>query len=273
MAQKLLSRRRFILGGIGVLALAYLRFEYKAIAVKNYTVPIKNLPAEFAGFTILHLTDLHTKEYGFEQEDLIRLIKGRHYDLIALTGDFIDKRNPDFEPVIPLLKGIADKPAFFVPGNHEWGSGFHIKDRLESLGVKVLDNKSSKIVLGSSHIWLVGVDDPYLGRAKLAQALENIPENAVKILLAHAPNIFPRALESGIDLTLAGHTHGGQVRLPLLGAIVVPGQGLFPKYDYGLFQEGGKSMIINGGLGESLLPVRFCNRPEIVLIKLEADLG
>lgn len=273
MTQKLVSRRRFILGGIGVLALAYLRFEYKAIAVTRYTVPVKNLPPEFHGFTILHLTDLHTKEYGLAQKDLIRLIKQQKYDLVAMTGDFIDKRNFYFEPVIPLIKAITDKATFFVPGNHEWASSFYIKDDLESLGVKVLDNKSCKFVLGPSHIWLVGVDDPYLGRDKLTQALEQATENDVKILLAHAPNIFPQSIESGIELTLTGHTHGGQVRLPLVGAIVVPGQGLFPKYDYGLFQEGGKSMVINGGLGESVLPIRFGSRPEIVLIKLEADVG
>jgi predicted MPP superfamily phosphohydrolase len=270
LTQKLLSRRGFILGGIGVLASAYLYFEYKAVAVKHYTVSIKNLPNEFNGFTILHLTDLHSKEYGSAQENLLRLINRHAYDLIVLTGDFIDKNNPKPEPVAALIKGLADKPVFFVPGNHEWATGFTIKDRLVSLGVNILGNQSFKFVSGASHIWLVGVDDPYRKRDNLAKALAGTTENTVKILLAHAPNIFPKAVQAGIDLTLVGHTHGGQVRLPLVGAIYAPGQGLFPQYDYGLFQKNGRSMIINGGLGESLLPIRFMNRPEIGLIKLQS---
>ncbi len=91
-----------------------------------------------------------------------------------------------------------------------------------------------------------------------------------KFLLAHAPNIFSSAVQSKIYLVMAGHTHGGQVRLPFLGAIIVPGQGFFPELDYGLFSSGNTTMVINGGLGESVLPVRFFNRPEIVLITLEA---
>ncbi|MGI6582793.1 MAG: metallophosphoesterase, partial [bacterium] len=90
------------------------------------------------------------------------------------------------------------------------------------------------------------------------------------VLLAHAPDIFPAAAEAGLELVLVGHTHGGQIRLPFVGAVLAPGQGLLPHYDYGPFTEGGTTMIVNGGLGESLLPVRFNLRPEIVLVTLVA---
>lgn len=267
LAKRLLSRRKFILGGIGIFAY-YLYFEDTAIAVKRYTVPVINLPDEFNGFTILHLSDLHNNEHGSGQSRLLKLIQRENFDIVALTGDFLDKRNPKIEPVISLIQGIKDKPTFFVPGNHEWGLNFSIRDNLESLGVEVLVNKSYKYVLGKSHLWIVGVDDPYLGRDDLNKAMGEIKDDFPKILLAHAPNIFKKAVAFNIDLTLVGHTHGGQIRIPFLGAIYVPGQGLFPKYDYGLYQEDSKSMIISAGLGESIFPIRVFNRPEIVFVKL-----
>ncbi len=263
---KLLSRRTFIIGGIG--SLAYLYWQYKSITIKHYTISILDLPREFQGFTILHLSDLHSKEYGENQRHLLKLMEEINFDLIALTGDFVDKRTPKKGPLISLIKGNGDKPTFFVPGNHEWGTGFSVKEELEALGVKVLDNKGYRFTKGESHIWILGVDDPYLGRDDLEGAMREIQDDSPKVLLAHAPNIFGRAIEKNIDLTLVGHTHGGQIRLPFVGAIVVPGQGLFPKYDYGLYTSGGSSMIINGGVGESVLPLRFNLRPEIVVIKL-----
>lgn len=266
MANKLISRRMFIVGGIGLIS--YLYFDVHSVAIKQYTIAISNLPKDFEGFTILHLTDLHAKEYGDKQNKLLNLINRQNFDIVALTGDFIDKNNPDVEPTLSLVKGIGDKPVFFVPGNHEWSHDFKTKPVLEEHGVTVLANKNLKYLKRDSHIWIMGVDDPYLHRDKLNQALDGSEDSQPKILLAHAPNVFSSAAQSNIDLVLVGHTHGGQVRLPVIGALVAPGQGFFPKYDYGQFTSGLTNMIINGGLGESLLPIRFYNRPEIVLVKL-----
>lgn len=121
-----------------------------------------------------------------------------------------------------------------------------------------------------THIWLVGVEDPSLGMARLDQALENVSEGAMTVLLAHAPNIYKEAVENEMNLVLVGHTHEGQVRLPFIGALFVPGQGFFPQYDYGLYDSGLTNMIINAGLGESGLPIRINMQSEIVLITLEA---
>lgn len=269
MAKKLISRRTFIIGGIGLIS--YLYFELHSIAVKQYTLTINNLPKDFEDFTILHLTDLHAKEYGDKQNKLLNLINRQSFDIVALTGDFIDKNNPDVEPALSLIKGIGSKPIFFVPGNHEWSHGFKIKPELVDHGVEVLENRTLKYLKGNSHIWIMGVDDPYLHRDKLDKALEGVADSQPKVLLAHAPSIFSSAAKSDIDVVLVGHTHGGQVRLPLIGALVAPGQGFFPKYDYGQFTSGLTNMIINGGLGESVLPIRFYNRPEIVLVKLVAS--
>lgn len=264
--KRLISRRTFIIGGIGLLSYLYLDLHW--INIKKYTIAINNLPKDFEGFTILHLTDLHSKEYGNKQDKLLETINRQSFDIVAITGDFIDKHNPDVEPTLSLVRGLSSKSIFFVPGNHEWSHEFRNKSELETHGVEILENKGQKYSKGNSYIWIVGVDDPSLRRDKLNQALDSITDSQPRILLAHAPNIFMPAAKSNIDVVLVGHTHGGQVRLPIVGAIVAPGQGLFPKYDYGQFASGSTNMIINCGLGESVLPIRFYNRPEIVLVKL-----
>ena len=198
--------------------------------------------------------------------DHYSLIDDQTFDMVAITGDIVDKNNPSMQPALSLVDGLP-KPIFFVPGNHEWWTDFSIRSSLEDHGVKILDNSNYKFSKESSHIWIAGVDDPYLHRDKLDKALQNT-DFQPKILLAHAPNIFSPAAKLNIDLILVGHTHGGQVRIPLIGAVVAPGQGFFPKFDYGQFTSDSTNMIINGGLGESILPIRFYNRPEIVLVTL-----
>lgn len=267
MKSNYISRRTFLIGG-GLSLLTYLYFEISVVAIKKYTIPIYNLPSAFNGFTILQLSDLHSKEYGANQEKLLDIINTQQFDLVALTGDFVNASSPDINPAIHLITNLISKPVFFVPGNHEWRSKYVIRKPLLTLGVQLLENRSVKITKDAQHIWLVGVDDPYLHRDKLNVAVEQIKDSSPKILLAHAPSIFASAIKANFDLVMVGHTHGGQIRLPFVGAIVAPGQGLFPKFDYGLFTSGRTNMIINGGLGESSLPVRFNNRPEIVLITL-----
>lgn len=270
MDNRKISRRKFIIGGGLALLSAYWFFQVKTVAVTMYTVAIRDLPPSFQGFTILHLTDLHCKEYGKYQNRLLRLINKQNYDLVAITGDLVDKGNPYTGPAMDLVQGLSHKPVFFVPGNHEWWTGFTIKEQLLSRGVKVLENSSCKFFSGEDYIWLVGVDDPYSGRDNLGGALRGVGGKVPRILLTHAPTVYAEAVKLEIDLVMAGHTHGGQVRIPFVGAILVPGQGLFPELDYGLFSSGNTTMVINGGLGESMVPVRIFNRPEIVLITLNA---
>lgn len=270
-----ISRRNFITGGalaVGGMAVAaaYSFIEPQWIKVRKYTVPVQNLPAAFEGFTILHLSDLHDKQFGKEQVELLGLIRQQKYDIIAITGDLVDKRNPRLEPGLELIRGLKDKPVYFVPGNHEWWSGYEMRDMLVRLGVRVLENRAEKLSFGQDHIWLLGVDDPYLGKDDLQAALkETGGEAGPKVLLAHAPEIFQTAVKEKVDIVLVGHTHGGQIRIPVVGAVVVPGQGLLPKFDYGLYTGGVTRMLITGGLGESVLPIRFNMPPEIVLVTLK----
>lgn len=266
---KRISRRSFIVGGTLAL-LSYSLLETHFLRLQKYTVSIEDLPSAFEGFTILHLSDLHDKEFGDGQEELLNLINRQDFDLVAITGDLVNKRNPKVQPGIHLVRELRHKPVYFVPGNHDWWTGFGFREQLVESGAKVFENQAEKFSLNGEHLWIIGLDDPYLGRDDLKQALLEVTDPAPKILLAHAPNIYDAAIKSGIDLVMVGHTHGGQVRLPVLGAIVAPGQGLFPKLDYGSYASGKTSMIINGGLGESSLPIRFNIDPEIVLITLKA---
>jgi len=261
-----IARRTFILGG-AVTLLSYVYYQVHTLTVKRYTLPIEGLPKAFKGFTILHLTDLHSKFYGEQQEKLLALLEALDFHLVACTGDFVDEHNPDLTPTINLLQGIA-KPIYYVYGNHDHHSQINLHEPLERLGIKILNNQGIKFDKDDEHFWLLGVDDPYLGRHRLDEALEGVKDNAPKVLLAHAPEIFPQAVEADIDVVLVGHTHGGQVRLPLIGALVVPGQGFFPYYDYGIFKEKKTTMVINGGLGESVLALRFLCPPEVVLVTL-----
>jgi len=238
------------------------------VKVKQYKVQVDGLPADFAGFTVLQISDLHSKEFGKDQEKLAALIEKLQYDAVAITGDLVNKHSPKNEPVARLLEHLTDKPVYFVPGNHDWWTGFQTEKILREHRVHILVNKAEKIARGDQHVWVVGVDDPYIHRDRLNVALYPVKDSAPVILLAHAPNIFPEAVEKRVDLVLTGHTHGGQVRLPFVGAITVPGQGLFPEWDYGVFRSGSTTMIISGGLGESGIPLRFSNNPEIVLVTL-----
>lgn len=313
---------RFLVKGmilvvICLLIVVYLYYQTHSVVVKRYTVVVPDLPKEFEGFTILHISDLHSKYFGDKQRELLQLIAQEQFDMVALTGDLVNRHNPQMLPGLDLIKGLKarglpqdDKaerkvenqrenavgekvrnevakagskkaskevpkevPIFFVPGNHERFTGFQMRDALLAEGVQILNNSAFRLTRNGYHIWIVGVDDPYVGFARLDQAMAPIEvaaeaDTAPKILLAHAPKIFPEALAAKINLVLVGHTHGGQIRLPFIGALVAPGQGLFPKYDYGEFTEEGTAMLITGGLGESTLPIRINNRPEIVLVKL-----
>lgn len=247
---------------------AYTCFEVKSVKIVPYTITVHGLPRSFNGFTILHITDLHSKLFGDKQKRLLKLIKSLSYDIVVFTGDFDNKYGPDILPGLQLIEGLRGKPIYFVPGNHDWWTGYQFKEDIIKMGVTILENTSVKYRKNGEHIWIMGVDDPYSGRARLDLSVEAVQDTKPKILLAHAPEIYPEAVENNIDVVLVGHTHGGQIRLPLMGAIVVPGQGLFPKYDYGVFSEKNTQMIINGGLGESVLPVRFNIRPEVVLVRL-----
>ncbi|MBU5611469.1 metallophosphoesterase [Geomonas azotofigens] len=266
-----ISRRAFLAGGIAFFP--YLYYQRVSVAVRRYRVPVQNLPSGFHGFTILHITDLHDKEFGERGEGLLAILRGLSFDLVAVTGDLVLRTSPSITPALELIRGIglfSKSPVFSVSGNHEWGAQLapHVNANLVQAGVRVLINEAETLRRGEDRLWVVGVDDPVTGRARLAQALSRTDARQPRLLLAHAPHPFPQAVQAGVDLMLVGHTHGGQIRLPLIGAPYIPSMGYLPRWDHGLFRQGKSTMIVNGGLGESWFPIRINNPPEVALVTL-----
>ena len=268
-----MTRRMFLMGGVSIFP--YLYLERLSVAVRRYLVPIRALPAAFEGFTILQLSDLHDKEFGSKGEALLALLSRERFDLVALTGDLVVGESPTLTPALDLIAGLrrsCNAPIYSVAGNHEWrlNRAAEFNDRLIEAGARVLSNAPSPLDRGRDRLWIVGVDDPVTGRDRLDLALNGTEPNRTRLLLAHSPHPYPQAVRHGLDLMLVGHTHGGQVRLPLLGAPFVPAMGFFPRFDYGSFKSDRTTMIVSGGLGESALPVRFNIMPEVSLVTLTA---
>ncbi|WP_224959737.1 metallophosphoesterase [Geomonas subterranea] len=266
-----ISRRAFLAGGIAFFP--YLYYQKVSVAVRRYRVPVQNLPTGFHGFTILHITDLHGKEFGERGESLLAILRGLSFDLVAVTGDLVLRTAPSLSPALELVRGIgrfSKSPVFSVSGNHEWRAQLasQVNAKLEQAGVRVLKNEAEMLQRGEDRLWVVGVDEPVTGRASLTEALPHADARAPRLLLAHAPHLFPQAAQAGVDLMLVGHTHGGQIRFPLIGAPYIPSMGYLPKWDYGLYRQGKSTMIVNGGLGESWFPIRFNNPPEVALVTL-----
>jgi uncharacterized protein len=213
-----------------------------------------------APITIAHLTDLHTQGLGRRERRLLELLDAEKPDLIVVTGDTVD--GGDLEPARELMKALrAPLGVWVVRGNWEnWRptqqeeSAFYA-----SVGARFLVNEGS---LARRDVWIAGLDDPMSGYANPAAALAGAPSGVFTLGLVHSPEAF--AAGTGLDLTLAGHTHGGQVRLPLVGPLwLPPGSGRFVE---GWYDDGGARMYVSRGIGTSILPVRFFCPPELALI-------
>ena len=253
-----------------------------ALELNTYTVSSERLPEAFDGYRIAHVSDLHNTEIGKDNKKLITMLRESKPDIICITGDIIDSRHTDIEIALQFVKSAMEiAPCYYVTGNHEARVSEYdeLKAGMEAAGVVVLEDEKTKISLEGGEIMLIGVNDPsyqtdYLFgdaetvmREKLSEL--NSDEDGFTVLLSHRPELFEVYANSGVDLVLSGHAHGGQFRLPFVGGLVAPNQGLFPKYDAGLYTEENTNMIVSRGIGNSILPFRFNNRPEVILIELK----
>ncbi len=251
-----------------------------AIELNTYTIKSEKLPESFSGYRIAHISDLHNAEVGKDNVKLLAMLREAEPDIIAITGDLIDSRNTDIEIALHFAEeAVKIAPCYYITGNHEARvSEYNImKSNLSELGVIVLSDARIELEKNGQTISVWGVDDPSFQTDYLFGDAETVmrtklqtltSENeAYTVLLSHRPELFDTYVESGIDLILSGHAHGGQFRLPLIGGLVAPNQGFFPKYDAGLYTSGNTNMIVSRGIGNSIIPIRFNNRPEVVLIE------
>ena len=252
------------------------------VGVTHYSVTSKQLPDSFDGFKIAVVSDLHNARFGRDNSQIVRKIEEEHPDIIAITGDLVDANRTDLETAVALVHKLMQlAPCYYVTGNHEaWiGKQFSVlEEMLLAENVQILHDEVIRLERDGQTIQLAGLDDPdfterdtvvqqSLLQTKLNQM--NLSEEYC-ILLSHRPETFEAYVEENIDLVLSGHAHGGQFRLPFIGGIVAPDQGLFPKYTAGKYIRNNTTMIVSRGIGNSIIPVRFNNRPEIVVIELKS---
>jgi predicted MPP superfamily phosphohydrolase len=280
-----MRKKTFIKLSIAVIILALLTaiviIGNNMIEVTNYKITSENIPTEFNGYKIAQISDFHNKK---KYESILGKLKEASPDIIVITGDFIDSRKTKTEISLSFAKELIKiAPCYYVMGNHESRLTDIYPDFEKSLkenGITVLHNEKVILEKNGAEITLIGIDDPRLqgktkGREYACQVIKdelsifNNEEN-YKIVLSHRPEVFKEYVNAKIDLALTGHAHGGQAILPFIGGIIAPNQGFFPKYYKGIYQENSTTMIVSRGIGNSLCPVRFNNRPEIVIVELES---
>ena len=255
-------------------------WDNNRITVTEYTIKDNEIPESFSGYRIVQISDLHNAEFGSENELLLNNIRLLQPDIIVLTGDLIDSYHTDVDISLAFVRqAVQIAPTYYVFGNHEVripDAYRRLKAGMEDAGVVILD-ESILLKRDSEVLALVGVPDPSaLGVDSQAytKAIDSLLEerksdrSTYSVLLCHRPEVFDAFVENGVDLVFTGHTHGGQIRLPLIGAVFAPDQGLIPAYDAGIFTKEDTTMIISRGLGNSSFPFRVDCPPEIVVATL-----
>lgn len=232
-----------------------------------------NLPPGFEGFQILHLSDFHIDGNAGLAARIGELLDGVRADLCVFTGDYrFDIQGPCdglYGPMRRVMASVSSKHGVIgILGNHD---AAEIAYGLEEMGARMLVNEAVEISRRGDSLWVAGIDDPFDYRCDdFDRASAAIPPNAFKILLAHTPDRYRQAAEAGVDLYLCGHTHAGQIRLPLIGSIKHNSK--TPRlYSYGLWTEKQMQGYTTAGIGCSCLPVRYNCPPEAVLIELRRE--
>lgn len=283
--------RALVLAALALALLAALLLAGNAWAnarVWNARVEIRDekIPAAFDGFILCQVSDVHNEARGEGNAALLRALREAAPDLICITGDFLDSRRTDLDFALELAGQLAEiAPAVYVTGNHE----ARLKDLsaleagLAARGVRVLRDGWTPLARGGEEIALIGLDDPGFAAGEdwtLSEGLDQTQARLSALLaqagdrfslvLSHRPELLPAYAEAGADLVLSGHAHGGQVRLPGIGGLFAPGQGILPRLTSGVYARGETRLVVSRGLGNSAFPLRVFNPPEIVTVTLRA---
>ena len=277
------KRVRIVLASIALLlaCMAFWAFliEPNRLVVRQQTISIGNWPRELNGLKVAVLSDIHVNGTWIDEKKL-RLIVERtnelQPELIVILGDYIAYDGLFSRRVLPkefgpLLKGFsAPHGVYSVLGNHDWWhDGAEVRAALEQNGLKVLDDEVAQISPRGKSVYLAGFSDLWTRSPKPDHTIANVPEGEPVIALTHNGDIFPR-VPRRVQLLLAGHTHGGQVRFPLIGSVVSSSR-LGERYERGHVAENGHHLFVTTGIGTSILAVRFGVPPEIVLLTLQAQ--
>jgi predicted MPP superfamily phosphohydrolase len=277
------GKRLRILFAVVVLLIACLVFwgfliEPGRLVVREQAIQIDNWPHELDGLRIAILADIHADDWFIDDKKLRKIVERTNElqpELIVILGDYISSNGYVTRRVEPerfgaILKDLhAPLGVYSVLGNHDWWySGPKVRRSLEQNGIVVLENEVIHFEARGTTIWLVGLADLWTRRQEIAQTVAMVPEGKPVIALTHNPDIFPD-LPARVQLLLAGHTHGGQVRFPLIGSVVESSK-YGERYEMGHIVEDNHHLFVSTGIGTSIVPVRFGVPPEIVLLTIKA---
>lgn len=220
---------------------------------------------------ILQISDFHDK--SSYNGMLLNKIEKLSPDIIVITGDLIDESTEDLRNIYGFIDKLRkiNLNIFFICGNHEWRNEKReeLLEGLEERKIFILNNANMELTINNTKINLCGIDDCSGARDDLWQAFKGIDKDNLTILLSHVPNVAFNHKEMISDLVISGHTHGGQIRVPFIGALVAPGQGYFPKYTKGFYKINKNMVYIDSGAGTSTTPIRFLDRSQVSLITIE----
>ena len=245
-----------------------------SLVLSEYTYSSYKVKNSLDNYNIVQVSDLHNKEFKKENTGLVTKIKEAKPDIIVITGDLIDSNHTDMDVAIRFVKQIVKiAPVYYVSGNHET----YIEEEeyqqfiqeLEQCGMINLDDSSVQV---EDNFYLIGLSEHSIQNESdtLEKLVKGLPKDSLKILLAHEPQKLDFYAKSKVDIVLSGHAHGGQFRNPFTDqGLIAPDQGLFPKYTSGKHLVDNTAMFISRGLGNSIIPIRIFNRPEIVKLVLE----
>jgi predicted MPP superfamily phosphohydrolase len=248
------------------------KFDLNKLEISDNQVELNNLSPEFDKFRIVHISDFHLGTWlkPHDLNQVIEMVNQLEPDLIAITGDFVNS-NPERHAqfLINALSNLCAKDQIVaVLGNHDhWTDPDIVREVLRESNIIELSNRMSEIQRNSSYLYLSGIDDHLAGMDDLERVIPQIPDGHTNILLAHEPDFADISSQNGkFDLQLSGHTHGGQICLPILGSLYLPRYGR--KYSSGMYKINGMFLYTNRGLGTSWLPVRYNCPPEIAKLTL-----
>ena len=252
------------------LGILYMLWENTHFTVTNYEYKSPKLPEEMEGLRIVQISDLHNQSFGKDNKRLLKAVRAAEPHVIMITGDLIDSTFTNTEKGLAFAAELVKiAPVYYCTGNHE--HRLAPKDlkaflgNLSDLGVRVLSDEAIPFYGGT----LVGLKEPSSQKHTLKRILSQQEDTAFTLLLSHKPHYFENYLEA--DLVLTGHAHGGQVYIPLVGGLIAPGQGFFPRYTKGFYTMENTTMLVSRGIGNSHRYPRLFNPPELVVLTLRSQ--
>ncbi len=254
-----------------LLIVIYSYFEAQFIRVRRDTVFVEGLPPSVGRFTIIHISDLHSSRFGAREKRLCKILGEIDGDLAVFTGDYKARKRTNEEAVAEILQRVSacTRTRFGnigVLGNKD-NPG--MVEGVERAGIEILSNSVKRLTLGKDDLWIAGIDALPLREATraLLSVTSMMPEKSLRILLSHGPDVMRLARALGYAVILAGDTHGGQIRLPLIGAPYVKSR-VSRRYCWGIIKEGDSVLCVSSGIGTSGFPLRLLCPPEVRVLTL-----